>query len=106
MPTLWPTNREGTERVEMARDEDVGRQIHALMIAIHDLREDVALLQRATGVPPAGEREIYPTALAEMPDLRGAIADLADAVQVADTAQGARAQLDSARSHLRLAGDR
>jgi hypothetical protein len=81
MTSKWPTNREGTESVEMAKDHDVDRQIHALMIAIHDLREDVALLQKATGVPPAGERAVYPEALDEISKLPEAVDELSKRVE-------------------------
>jgi hypothetical protein len=76
MAVRWPTSREGTELVEMATDRDLGQQIHALMIAIHDIREDVALLQKATGVQPAGGRAVYPEALDEVDSIPAAMEEL------------------------------
>jgi len=65
----------------MATDRDVDQQIHALLIAIHDLREDMALLQKATGVAPAGERAVYPKALDEISNQPGAVDELRKRVE-------------------------
>lgn len=103
MASQWPTDQQGREHVEMGKEADLPKQIRALMQAIHDLREDVALLERATGVPPAGERGAYPQALEEIPDLRDAIAALLEAVQ--GTLPGdpvAASNLQRARGQLRL----
>jgi len=100
MSIKWPVDREASGYAEMGTDNDLPKQVRALMIAIHDLREDVALLMRATGVPPAGDREKYPEALGEMPDLPAAIRSLAEALELAGDGSEIQSHLDETRRRL------
>jgi hypothetical protein len=50
MPESWPANHDGSDRVVMGTDQDVSKQIRALMVAIGSLQESVHVLSLVLGV--------------------------------------------------------